>query len=95
MGNLGQEGAPTRQSQVGEERAKIGEIMTQLSEAIGILEQRLQVCLRQDLKPCDESKKSEKVISEKVELANWLSIHAEDLQKQVYRIREIFERCEL
>jgi len=49
MGNFGQQDcAPTRQSQVGEQQARIGELMTNLSEEIGKLEQRLQVCLRQN-----------------------------------------------
>ena len=82
---------PTRQSQVSEQQAKIGELMTQLSEEIGKLEQRLQVCLRQN-PPCE---KEEKKDSPKVELANRLSILAEDLERQVCRIRGITERCEL
>lgn len=93
MSNLGQDCTPTRQSQVSEQQARIGELMTSLSEEIGKLEQRLQVCLRLN-PPCEKGENIKKD-NPKVELANRLSIHAEDLQRQVYRIKDITDRCEL
>ena len=84
---------PIRQTQVLEEQQKIGAFMTELSEEVSKLEQRLQVCLRQE--PKGENAGNERKNAPKVELANWLSIHADDIQKQFYRIRNIIERCEL
>ena len=83
---------PTRESQVGEEREKIGRQMAQLSEEISNLEQRLQSCLKQsgEKEACEK-----KNPQQKVELANWLYTHGEDLDKQIYRIKSIFDRCEL
>ncbi len=96
MSNLGGScEAPLRQSQVSEEQGRIGDLMTTLSEGISKLEQRIEVCLRGKTPPPPEKSEKCKTESPKVELANRLSIHGEDLQRQIYRIRDITERCEL
>lgn len=85
--------AVSRQSQVVEEKTIIGKLMTELSEEICKLEQRLQSCLRQE--PSGGIGLEKKENSTKVELADWLSTHGKDIQRQIYQVRGIIEKCEL
>ena len=86
-------GEESKQTQVATEQARIGNLMINLSDQIGRLEQRINCCLRQE--PSIPSAPGNKKSPSLVELASWLSVHAEDIQRQIIRIEDIINRCEL
>lgn len=88
------DGNASRQSQVTEEKCKVGNITGALSEAISKLEERLKSCLR-NIPAMEKCALEVEKKSVKVEFADWLSTHAEDLERQLKRVMDIMERCEL
>jgi hypothetical protein len=88
-----QANASSKNTQVGEQRARVDALIQSLTEEIGRAESRLSNCLRQE--PVNPSSLCEKTPTQRVELASWLSSIAGELEVKISTIQSIIARCEL